>query len=71
MMTYKQQWGEIMKTWNMQTEPGRPNKEVVLIFYKFIKEKIKPGLVIAIFGSTPEYRDLGYMLSKNARNLKI
>ncbi len=65
-MTYKQQWGEIMKTWNMQTEPGRPNKEVVLIFYKFIKEKIKRGSVIVIFGSTPEYRDLWTSHSKIA-----
>lgn len=73
MTTYKQQWEKIMETWNMQTEPGRPNKEVVLIFYKFIKEKIKSGLVVVILGSTPEYRDLGYMLSKiyNAKIIAI
>ena len=51
-------WKQMAQIYNALLPPNRPSESDIRIYGKFIKPRLKKNIIILLFGSTPELRDL-------------
>ncbi|MDD4902056.1 MAG: class I SAM-dependent methyltransferase [Patescibacteria group bacterium] len=57
---HREKWQTMSKLWRLLSSPGRPSREDLKNYDKFLKIALqgKKNAVIVVYGSTPEIRDL-------------